>query len=65
MKPEMNRTPIVNTENPTVSTPESYPYCLSSIQDSQSFREDLIALQQRRHNQEKWSARWSNSSINN
>lgn len=65
MKPEMNRTPIVNTENPTVTTPENYPYCLSSIQDSQSFREDLIALQQRRHNQEKWSARWSNSSINN
>lgn len=59
MKPEYNRTPIINTENPATTTPEAYPYCLSYIQDTQSFREDLIALQQRRHNQEKWSARWA------
>lgn len=59
MKPEYNRKALVNTENPTVTTPYSYPYCLSSIQDSQSFREDIIALQQRKHNQEKWSARWT------
>ena len=58
MKPEYNRKALVNTENPTTTTPISYPYCLSSIQDTQSFREDLIALQQRKHNQEKWSARW-------
>jgi hypothetical protein len=60
MKPEYNRTPLINTTNPTTTTPKSYPYCLSFIQDSQSFREDIMALQQRKHNQEKYSARWAN-----
>lgn len=59
MKPEYNRKPVINTENPTVTTAESYPYCLSFIQDSQSHREDLMAYQQRKNNQSKWSARWS------
>ena len=61
MKPEYNRKALVNTENPTTTTAKSYPYCLSYIQDSQSFREDIIALQQRKNNQEKWSARWSST----
>lgn len=60
MKPEANRKALINTENPAVTQPTFYPYCLSSIQDSQSFREDLMALQQRKHNQEKWSVRWGN-----
>jgi hypothetical protein len=58
MKPEHNRTAIMNIENPTTSMPTGYPYCLSYIQDTQSFREDLIALQQRKNNQSKWTARW-------
>jgi hypothetical protein len=63
MKPEYNRNPIVNTYNPTVTTAKSYPYCLSYIQDSQSFREDIMALQQRKNNQEKWTARWGNMNL--
>jgi hypothetical protein len=63
IKPEYNRRPLINTENPAVTTPESYPYCLSSIQDSQSFREDLMALQTRKSNQSKWSARWANETM--
>jgi hypothetical protein len=63
MKPEYNRNALVNTANPTVTTAKKYPYCLSYLQDTQSFREDIIALQQRKNNQEKWSARWSNSDI--
>lgn len=59
MKPDYTRKPILNTENPTVTTVESYPYCLSFIQDSQSHREDIMAYQQRKNNQSKWSARWS------
>jgi hypothetical protein len=59
MKPEYNRRALLNTENPTVTTTTEYPYCLSSLQDSQSFREDLMALQQRKNNQSKWSARWT------
>lgn len=58
MKPEYNRKALINTYNHTVTESDCYPYGLSFIQDSQSFREDIIALQQRKNNQEKWSARW-------
>jgi hypothetical protein len=61
MKPEYNRKAIINTSNPLTTTPTSYPYCLSFIQDSQSFREDIMALQQRKNNQSKWTARWTNN----
>lgn len=59
-KPEYNRRALVNVDNPTTTTPKSYPYCLSFIQDRVSHSEDLMALQQRKNNQSKWSARWSN-----
>jgi hypothetical protein len=62
MKPEYNRDALINTANPTVTTAKKYPYCLSFIQDTQSQREDIMALQQRKNNQEKWSARWANFS---
>lgn len=58
-KPEYSRSPLVNTENPTVSTPNYYPDCLSFIQDTQSHREDLMSLQMRKRGQERWSTRWS------
>lgn len=58
MKPEYTRIPIINTVNPTVYNRDNYPYGLSYIQDTQSHREDIMSYQQRRHNQEKWSARW-------
>jgi hypothetical protein len=44
--PEYIRKPLINTENPTTTTPTYYPYCLSYIQDSQSFREDLMSKRQ-------------------
>jgi len=59
MKPEYNRIPTMNTENPTTEDRKSFPYGLSFLQDTQSHREDLISLQQRKNNQEKWSARWT------
>ena len=61
IKPEYNRKPIINTENPTTTKQSCYPYSLSFIQDSQSQREDLMSLQTRKMNQTKWSARWANS----
>jgi hypothetical protein len=60
IKLECNREPILNTKNPTIFQRENYPTCLSFLQDTQSFREDLISLQQRKNNQEKWTARWEN-----
>lgn len=59
IKPEHNREILINKINPVVETPVSYPYCLSFIQDSQTHREDIMAYQQRKNNQEKWSARWT------
>lgn len=59
MKPEYNRKALINTANPTVTTAKKYPYCLSYVQDTQSHREDIMALQQRKNNQQKWSARWA------
>jgi hypothetical protein len=59
IKTEHNRTAIVNTQNPATTSYQCYPYNLSFIQDSASYREDLIALQQRKNNQQKWSARWT------
>ncbi len=59
MRPQYERTPLVNTQNPTVTTPTRYPYSLSWMQDSQSYREDLMSWQQRKHNESKWSARWA------
>jgi len=58
MKTVADRRPIINTNNPMVSKAKFYPYCLSDIQDSQSFREDIMALQQRKNNQSKWTVRW-------
>lgn len=63
MKPEYNRKPLINSANPTVTTAKKYPYCLSFLQDTQSFREDIMALQQRKNNQEKWSARWATMDV--
>jgi hypothetical protein len=58
IKPEYNRTPLINTENPVTTVRGNFPYCLSFLQDTQSFREDIMALQQRKNNQSKWTARW-------
>jgi len=58
IKPETHREAILNTENPATTRPREYPYCLSSIQDSQSFREDLIAKQMIKRNQSRWEVRW-------
>ena len=59
IKLECNRESLINTKNPTIFQRENYPTCLSFLQDTQTHREDLICLQQRKHNQEKWSARWA------
>ena len=63
IKPEYNRVPLINTQNSAVSPPKSYPYCLSFLQDSQTQREDIMALQSRKMNQTKWSARWANENV--
>ena len=58
IKPEYNRKPLVNTCNPTTKCVNGWDTRLSFIQDSQSHREDLMSLQMRKRNQERWEPRW-------
>lgn len=57
MKPEYNRYPIKcrNVLDPKVN---SYYGCLSSMEDSLGQREDIMALQMRKRNQQRWEPRW-------
>ena len=62
IKPEYNR--IVNEKYDRINGDPSDvtgEYSLSFIKDSQYYREDLMAKQMWKHNQEKYSARWSNA----
>lgn len=58
MKPEYNRYPIKcrNVLDPKVN---SYYGSLSSMEDSLNQREDIMALQMRKRNQQRWEPRWS------
>lgn len=57
IKPEYNRHPL-KCNNPITSEKDSYDTGLSSIEDSQFQRQDIMALQMRKHNQERWMPRW-------
>lgn len=57
IKTVADRVPL-DSYNPTVTKPKNYEYSLAFMDDTQGFREDLIALQQRKNNQEKWTVRW-------
>lgn len=61
MKPEYNRKALINTIDPLIRE-DQYPDCLSFIQDSQSYREDIMALQMRKQNQFRFSPLWSTQS---
>jgi len=57
IKPEYIRQ--VPYKNPTVQKCAiTNPYCLSWINDSTQFREDLLTTQMAKRNQQKYSARW-------
>lgn len=64
MKPQYDRYPI-RCNNPITSDKTSFDGGLSWIQDSTGFREDLMALQSRKRNQEVWAYRWPASKSNN
>ena len=58
IKPQYNRKPVYN-DNVLNTKKDNFRGGLSWIQDSNEQREDLIALQQRTHNQSKYSSRWT------
>jgi hypothetical protein len=59
MKPQYNRTPIINTQLLDTKHNNYKDVGLSWIRDSQESREDLIALQMRKHNEQRYEPRWS------
>lgn len=59
MKPEYPRQ--VPFSNPVTDNKCDYgEYCLSWIRDSQMHREDILASQMAKRNQERWMPRWAN-----
>jgi hypothetical protein len=58
MKPQYNRTPVYN-DNFLNTKRKNYRGKLSWIEDSNEQREDIMALQQRKNNQMKYSSRWT------
>lgn len=62
IKPQYNRVPV-GKYNPILGDPCDIAgeFCLSSMKDSQYFREDIMALQQRKHNEQRYAPRWTNN----
>ena len=59
MKPQYNRTPIINTNLLDTKHDNYKDVGLSWIRDSQESREDLLALQMRKHNEQRYEPRWT------
>jgi len=57
MKPQYDREPL-KCNNPLDTQNENYDGGLSFIQDTMNHRQDLMALQSRKRNQERWEPRW-------
>ena len=59
MKPQYKRIPL--EKNKCHDTKDrTFSKGLSWIQDSNETREDLMSLQMRKHNEQRWSPRWEN-----
>lgn len=59
-KPQYDREPLkCNDRLNTQKT--SYDGCLSWIQDSQEYRENLVASQMRKMNEQRWTPRWNSN----
>lgn len=56
IKPEYNRVPLNHYDR--FETRNNYDGNLSWIADSQEYREDLMASQMSKFNQQKWASRW-------
>jgi len=57
-KPQYEREPLIR-KDPINSDKNVYEGGLSWLQDSQEHREDILASQMRKHNEQRWSCRWS------
>jgi hypothetical protein len=60
MKPQYNRIPLEQS-SPCLRGGEQYEYCLSFMRDTQAQREDILALQMRKQNEQRYAPRWTNN----
>lgn len=58
IKPQYERFPL-KCNNPLNTSNTNYQYCLSSIDDSTEHRQDLMARQMRKMNEQRWAPRWT------
>lgn len=58
MKPQYNRYPI-KCNDPIRSKKDNYEYGLSWMDDSLGHRQDIMGLQMRKMNEQRWSNRWT------
>lgn len=59
-KPRYERYPIMNNDALTTDN-QNYNYKLSWMQDTTSFREDIMAKQMRKRFEQRWEPRWNNT----
>jgi hypothetical protein len=58
MKPQYDRFPLKCTDYMNTKK-DNYDGCLSWIQDTQFHRQDMLALQMRKRNEQRWQPRWT------
>ena len=57
-KPQYERKLFIKRRDPINSDKKKYEGELSWIQDSQEHREDILSLQMRKHNEQRWQSRF-------
>jgi ribosomal protein S27E len=57
MKPQYERFPL-KCNNPINTDNTQHDYCLSWMDDTTSHREDIMARQMRKRNEQRWEPRW-------
>ena len=61
MKPQYMRTPVRKNDPIRTGTRKEYEGGLSWLEDSLSHRQDIMSLQMRKGNEQRWMPRWNNS----
>lgn len=62
LRPQYYRIPVKNNPLTTGNKPP-YKFCLSSLNDTNEQREDIMSYQMNKYNRERWSPRWTNNDI--
>ena len=58
LKPRYDRYPLT-CDNKVLNIKDKFKYCLSSMEDTTNFREDIMSKQMSKRNEQSWTARWA------